>query len=86
LISLVLSGQGSKPGHLLRQPPGATISYAENLVIITVGDQQIFLTAYTGKEGKLTMLKSGTAYSISQFSLNAAGFSPATPGQDVISQ
>lgn len=67
-------------------PPGATITYQENTVVITVGNENIYLGAFTGKGTELYSLVSGKPYAVSMFSFNAAGLGPATPYQEVIPQ
>ena len=67
-------------------PQGATISYLENTAIITIGTENIYIGAYTGKGTELYNLVSAKPYSVSMFSVNAAGHGPATPGMDVVPQ
>ncbi len=76
----------SKAHVVTALPPGATISYTENTAVITIGDQNIYIGAFTGKETELYSLKSATPYSISMFSINAAGHGPATVATQVIPQ
>ncbi len=67
-------------------PPGATISYLENTAIITIGTENIYIGAFTGKGTELYNLDSAKPYAVSMFSVNAAGHGPATSPQQVVPQ
>ena len=67
-------------------PPGATVSYSQDTVIITINGATIYLSAKTRRDTELNNVPSGVAYSVSMFAINSAGSGPATPGQQVIPQ
>lgn len=67
-------------------PPGATISYVGDTVIITAGDAKIYLSVKTKGKVELYNLPSGVPYSVSMFAINSAGNGPATTGHVVIPQ
>lgn len=67
-------------------PEGATISYNDNTMVITVGDKVIYINVSTQKQTELFTLPSGVPYNVSGYAINSAGSGPATAMQQVIPQ
>lgn len=67
-------------------PPGATASYVQDTMIITIGDSSIYISANTRGETELYNLPSGVPYNVSMYAINSSGSGPATAGKQVIPQ
>lgn len=67
-------------------PDGVEVSYAGNVMVLTVGDKNIYVTAHTKKNVELYNLPSGVKYNVSMYGFNSAGSGGAAPSQQVIPQ
>jgi hypothetical protein len=67
-------------------PDDVTVNYNGNVMIITVGDKNIYISADTHKQTEFNHLPSGIAYNVSVFAINRAGSGPAATSQKVIPQ
>ena len=88
--AIIAGSQKAVPGALFylysALPDGATINYVNDTIIITIGEQSVYLSASTSKQTELYNLPSGVPFNVSMVAVNTAGNGPASPSQRVIPQ
>ena len=67
-------------------PAGVSVSFNNTTMIISLGDQQVYINAVTQRETEIYTSKSSTALNVGVFALNATGIGPSTDVQQVITQ
>lgn len=67
-------------------PEGASVSFSENTMILTVGDKTVYINAATQKKTEMYNLPSSAAFNVGMYAVNRAGAGPATATQKVITQ
>lgn len=67
-------------------PDGVDVTYEGDVMVLTVGDKNIYITAHTKKNVEIYNLPSGIPYNVSMYGFNSTGSGGAAPSQQVIPQ
>ena len=67
-------------------PDGADVVFIGNMVVITCGEQKIFIAASTKKQTIMNNMPKQINYSVTMMGINAAGAGPAAAPQEVVPQ
>ena len=67
-------------------PDGVAVTYEGDVMVLTVGDKSIYITAHTKRNVEIYNLPSGVAYNVSMYGFNSTGSGGAAASQQVIPQ
>ncbi len=67
-------------------PDGVEVTYEGNVMVLTVADKSIYITAHTKKNVEIYNLPSGVPYNVSMYGFNSSGSGGAAASQQVIPQ